>query len=156
TAGLSEWVAGQVKEYARLMPRYQRLAEVLELALRHAADQVAPSAIVQVRAKSVSSFAEKCVRKRTARLEPVRDFTDLCGGRVIAATRSQVAALGRLIVERFEVDLDNSVDASDRLGSGEFGYRSVHYVVGLRPGADYKVPVAEEIIGLRAEVQVRT
>ena len=58
------WVADQVEQYVALQPRYQRFADTLELVLRRAADNLAPLAIVQTRSKSVSSFAEKCLRKR--------------------------------------------------------------------------------------------
>ena len=153
---LREWVAAQVGQYAALMPSYQRYASVLEQVLRRAADEVAPLTIVQARCKSVSSFAEKCVRKRAAHADPVHEFTDLCGARVIARTRSEVDALCRFVEGHFDVDWENSVDTSKRLRPSEFGYRSVHYIVLLRAGADYGVPVPDDVLGFKAEIQART
>ena len=153
---LRAWGAAQIEAYAALQPAYRRYAVVLEAILRAAADQIAPLAIVQVRAKSIRSFAEKSLRKRASRPDPVHMFTDLCGARLIGRTRSEVDALCRFVVDHFEIDWENSVDASQRLRPTEFGYRSVHYIVTLRPGVDYGVPIPDEILGLKAEVQLRT
>jgi ppGpp synthetase/RelA/SpoT-type nucleotidyltranferase len=150
------WAAEQIEAYAELHPHYRRYAEVLEAVLRTAADRVAPLAIVQVRAKAVHSFAEKALRKRSGRPDPVHMFTDLCGARLIGRTRSEVDALGRFVVDSFEIDWENSVDASQRLRPTEFGYRSVHYIVQFRTGVDYGVAIPDEIRGLKAEVQLRT
>jgi ppGpp synthetase/RelA/SpoT-type nucleotidyltranferase len=153
---LRDWVAEQVGQFAAVAPRYQRYAEVLEQVLRRAADEVAPTALVQARCKSVSSFAEKCLRKRAAHPDPAHQFTDLCGGRVIARTRSEVDALCRFVVAHFDIDWENSLDASERLRPTEFGYRSVHYIVSFRADMDYGVPIPDEVLGLKAEIQART
>jgi len=150
------WVADQVEQYVAIQPRYQRFADTLELVLRRAADNLAPLAIVQTRSKSVSSFAEKCLRKRARHPDPVHQLTDLCGARLIARTRSEVEDLCRFVVDHFEVDLENSLDASNRLRPTEFGYRSVHYIVAFRADVDYGVPVPDEVLGLSAEIQART
>ncbi len=150
------WLADQVERYEAVLPRYERYAQVLDAVLRRAVADLAPLAIVQTRRKSVASFAEKCLRKRAKRPDPVAQFTDLAGARVIARTRSEVDAVCRFLVEDFDVDWEDSQDASERLRPSEFGYRSVHYIVSLRPDVDYGVPVPPEVIGLRAEVQART
>jgi ppGpp synthetase/RelA/SpoT-type nucleotidyltranferase len=151
-----DWLADQVERYAALYPNYQEYARVLGEILRGGARQLAPLAIVQTRPKSIASFAEKALRKRGAYKDPVTAFTDLCGGRLIARTRSEVDHLGGFIVGHFEIDTENSVDASDRLKTAEFGYRSVHYIVSLRSDLDYGVPIPDGIRGLKAEIQVRT
>ncbi len=153
---LRVWVTDQVERYADAYPRYRQYAEVLNLVLRRAADRLAPLSIVQARAKSIPSFAEKAIRKRASRPDPVTMFTDLCGARIIGRTRSEVEALGRFVVDHFAVDWENSVDASQRLRPTEFGYRSVHYIVALRPDVDYGVEIPSEVLGLKAEVQLRT
>ena len=87
-------------------------------------------------------------------------MTDLCGGRVITQTSDQVHALCRFIEEAFDVDSSNSEDVSQRLRPTEFGYRSVHYIVVVNPeklrAAGVAVPVPPEVLGLKAEIQVRT
>jgi ppGpp synthetase/RelA/SpoT-type nucleotidyltranferase len=153
---VNDWAADQVGRYVALHPLYRQYADVLALVLRRAADRIAPLAIVQARAKSVASFAEKALRKRATRPDPVTMFTDLCGARVIGRTRGEVEALSRFVVEHFDVDWENSVDAAERLRPSEFGYRSVHYIVAFRADVDYGVPVPPELLGLKAELQLRT
>jgi ppGpp synthetase/RelA/SpoT-type nucleotidyltranferase len=150
------WLADQVGQYAALAPRYWRYAEVLDQVLRLAVSEIAPQAIVQARCKSVTSFAEKCLRKQAGHPNPVHQFTDLCGARLIARTRSEVDELCRFIVGSFDIDWENSVIASQRLRPSEFGYRSVHYIVCFRTDMDYGVPVPDEVVGLKAEIQART
>ncbi|HEY5434518.1 MAG TPA: hypothetical protein VIK13_04745, partial [Candidatus Limnocylindrales bacterium] len=104
TTDLRAWVTDQVGKYAAAYPSYQRYAEALGVVLRRAADTLAPLAIVQTRPKSIASFAEKAVRKQATRPDPVNQFTDLCGGRLIGRTRSEVDALGRFVVDHFSVD----------------------------------------------------
>jgi ppGpp synthetase/RelA/SpoT-type nucleotidyltranferase len=151
-----EWLAAQVARYKRLYPRYSRYAALLQRILRAAADELAPLAIVQARPKSIASFAEKARRKRHKYHDPANQLTDLCGARVIARTRTEVEALSTFIKEHFDVDADNSIDASERLKPTEFGYRSTHYVVSFAPGIDLGLPIPASLHGLKAELQVRT
>ncbi len=153
---LRTWVAEQIEQYVDVLAHYYRYAEVIDQVLHRATAELAPLAIVQTRRKSVTSFAEKCLRKRSKHPDPVHQFTDLCGARIIARTRSEVDTLCRFLEERFDVDRENSIDASKRLLPSEFGYRSVHYIVSLRTDIDYGLAVPDEVLGLRAEIQVRT
>ena len=150
------WLDEQVRKYAELRPHYKKYAEALDEILRLAASHLAPLTIVQARAKTVASFAEKSLRKRGTRPDPVAMFTDLCGARLVARTRSEVDRLCAFIETHFEIDRENSIDASARLNPTEFGYRSVHYIVKLRDDIDYGVEIPDEIRGLKAEIQVRT
>jgi ppGpp synthetase/RelA/SpoT-type nucleotidyltranferase len=153
---LRAWLSDQVRGYAEAHQSYEHLSDVLGSVLRGAAERIAPLAIVQTRPKSVASFAEKALRKRSTRSDPVHMFTDLCGARIIGRTRSEVDAIGRFIVDHFAVDWENSVDASQRLRPTEFGYRSVHYIVALRPDVDYGIDIPDDLRGLKAEIQLRT
>jgi len=150
------WLEKQVAEYEKLHPHYKRYAELLGEVLRNAARELAPLAIVQTRPKSIASFAEKALRKCDKYDDPVHQLTDLCGGRVIARTRSEVEAFCRFIKSHFEIDKANSCDTSQRLKPSEFGYRSIHYIVAFQAGGDYRLPIPETVLGLWAEVQVRT
>jgi len=163
----TEWAQVQVAEFARRRDDYLLLGRVLQEVLMHAADEYAPLSIVQVRAKSIPSFAEKCLRKCAKYRSPVDQLTDLCGARVIVHTQEQVERISRFLEEHFEVDWANSEDIGRRLKTSEFGYRSVHYIVTFKPGAfpTRKVPVEVPPLLLggeqgmsnpRAEVQVRT
>lgn len=152
----SEWLAWQVATYGDELKSYEDFASVLESILKGAAKRFAPLAIVQTRAKGITSFAEKCLRKRHKYADPVHQLTDLCGGRVIARTRSEVESLCEFVKSHFIIDPENSIDTGQRLDPSEFGYRSIHYVVSLRPGHDYGIPVPAHLSDLKAEIQVRT
>jgi ppGpp synthetase/RelA/SpoT-type nucleotidyltranferase len=154
------WYREQIENYLRVAPRYKELATVLDSILTALADRYAPLAIVQTRPKSLSSFAEKIIRKRAETSDPVSDFTDLCGGRVITHTQTEVTAICTYIEQHFDIDWDNSVNIDQRLKATEFGYRSVHYIVSLRPGSitvgGVSIDVPEAVAELKAEIQVRT
>jgi ppGpp synthetase/RelA/SpoT-type nucleotidyltranferase len=135
-------------------------AETLQKILYKIAKKYSPQAIVQSRPKAIASFAEKIYRKKGESSDPVHQFTDLCGGRIITSTHDEVAAISKYLEENFDIDWENSVDVSQRLKPTEFGYRSIHYIVSFKPGAfpdkAVDVPIPEEVYGLKAEVQVRT
>ena len=163
-----DWVALQVPRFAAIRPRCLLYAEFLQALLKQGCARFAPLALIEARAKSVPSFAEKILRKRklymrpkgTLPADPLARMTDLCGGRVIAQTSDQVQAVCRFIEEAFGIDWSNSEDVSRRLRPTEFGYRSVHYIVVIDPkklqDAGVTIAVPPEILGLKAEIQVRT
>ena len=146
--------------YSVVRSDYQELATSLEAVLRRAAVPVCASAIIQARAKDVDSFTEKCARKAHLYKGGVfANMTDLSAARVVLQTMSQVTRFCRFIEDAFVVDWANSEDAGGRLGAAEFGYRSHHYVVSLKPGVTsiLGVPVdAARLKGIKAEIQVRT
>ncbi|NOZ20000.1 MAG: hypothetical protein GXP25_02815 [Planctomycetes bacterium] len=150
----------QIVKYGRLYPRYKKFAEVLRHILEKAAKTRAPLAIVQTRPKNIASFAEKIQRKKEEYKDPVNEFTDLCGGRVIVHFRREIDAICDFIKNHFKVDWDNSVDVVERLNPTEFGYRSVHYIVSFRKGVfpteEIHVKIPETVLGLKCEIQVRT
>lgn len=158
-------VKEQVEKYRAVQGRYEQLAGVLKGVFLAVAKKYAHEAIVQVRAKTISSFAEKTQRKPSPKKDPVNEFTDLCGGRVIAATPSEVAAICKFIENNFVIDWENSIDVSQRHKPSQFGYRSVHYIVNFKkdvfPSEDVPISVPEGLYPLKdcpmkAEIQVRT
>ncbi len=157
----------QIERYKLVQPRFELFAEVLHDVLYQASKEYAPLGIVQSRAKKVASFAEKIQRKKGRYRNPVFEFTDLCGARVITHTYSEVEAVCRFIENNFIVDAENSVQISQRLKPTEFGYRSVHYVVQFKPGkfptGEVQVQIPGELfqqdkddVPMKAEIQVRT
>ncbi len=152
------WLADQVAEYTRVYADYQRYAALLEEIFQRAAREIAPLAMVQARAKSIASFADKVWRKRDKYDDPVHELTDLCGARVIARTRSEVESICTFVKQNFDIDWANSLDCSQRLKPTEFGYRSIHYIVSVRPDREeeYGEPLPAVVLGKKAEVQVRT
>ena len=148
-----------IEDYLEERPHYVTYAEGLKRVLGNACEVSIPEAIPQARAKEVSSFSEKCVRKFPKYgLEPLKKMTDLCGGRVIVHTLEQVRAV-RLFIEANFVIVERE-DKGQGLGEATFGYRDMHYLVRLHPdrAASIGFSVEEcETIGQRiAEVQVRS
>jgi ppGpp synthetase/RelA/SpoT-type nucleotidyltranferase len=153
-----EELVAQIAAYEVERPRYQTYADALKRVLKAACRTHLGEAIVTARAKDVSSFAEKCVRKADKYPDPVHQFTDLCGGRVIVQTLSQVEDVRRFVERNFIVV--ETEDISLRLGDQEFGYRDRHYIVQLDPQRAEVIGFAPEecpAIGERkAELQIRT
>jgi ppGpp synthetase/RelA/SpoT-type nucleotidyltranferase len=164
TEGITEeqvlWADQQVETYTKIRQDYDAFAGLLSSILTSAVKRYAPESIVQVRAKDISSFAGKIWRKRQESQDPVHQFTDLCGARVITGNTDEVKKICDYIVRNFEIDWENSVDISQRLKPSEFGYRSVHYIVIFRNGAfpdpEVRIKIPKKIYGLKAEIQVRT
>ncbi|MBN2576063.1 MAG: hypothetical protein JXP73_15985 [Deltaproteobacteria bacterium] len=140
-----------IEAYAREYPCYEKYADVLERVLKAACRASFPEAMVQARAKSVSSFAEKVARRW-----PDHEFTDLCGARVIVQTTDQVRGVREFIDDNFKIH--EADDKEIRLGSDRFGYRDMHYIVQLPPGRNLGISQQErkEIGERKAEIQVRT
>ena len=157
TEEVKKWHNDQVVLYTQEYDQYKIFADILRSVLEAACEIDAPSAIVQARAKKVSSFAEKVIRKKDKYKNPVKQLTDLCGARVITHTQDQVKEVCQFIVKNFEVDRKESLDVSTRLKSNEFGYLSMHYVVTLNQDSimGIKIPL-DKIGGKKAEIQVRT
>jgi ppGpp synthetase/RelA/SpoT-type nucleotidyltranferase len=148
----------QIKAYAHEYPGYVRFKKALDRVLKAACKGNFPEAVVQTRAKSVSSFAEKAARKYDKYPDPVKDFNDLCGARIVVQTLSQVQAVRRFIEENFHVV--ETEDIGERLGASQFGYRDRHYIVQLKPELAARIRFTRaEITAIgerKAEVQVRT
>jgi ppGpp synthetase/RelA/SpoT-type nucleotidyltranferase len=153
-AGYSE----VVQTYRQLREYYIALAEQLAIRLQGHCRRLNIHAIVQGRAKSVASFAEKVIRK--GYLQPFVDTMDLCGVRVIVSTLNDVERLGKAIVSDPGLHLLKEESGDKRQGlmeSGKFGYLSVHYVVALDLG-EFPLPELRARLGseVRAELQLRT
>ena len=148
----------QIQAYTKERPHYRTYANCLRRVLEDACHASFPDALVQSRAKNVSSFAEKVARKFNKYPNAVRQMTDLCGARVIVQTVDQVRAVKQFIEENFIIHEKD--DKGLLLSEDRFGYRDMHYVVQLRRGRDKVLgitPAERNTIGSRkAEIQVRT
>lgn len=154
-----KWHRQQIEKYAALRPHYEAYANTLLEILKRAARLRAPEAIVQARAKTLSSFAEKAARKADKYDDPVGQLTDLCGARIIVHNLAQVDTMRRFMRTHFKIDEANSIDVSTRLKTAEFGYLSVHLVVTLEAKDILGVRVPAAVGALengKAEIQVRT
>ena len=126
-----EWLRKQIAAYAKERRRYEKYADVLLRILKAAARDLAPMAIVQARAKAIPSFAFKANKKRTEHPDPVKQFTDLCGARIITHTQAEAERICAFIKRHFIIDEANSQDVLERLRPSEFGYRSVRELAPL-------------------------
>jgi ppGpp synthetase/RelA/SpoT-type nucleotidyltranferase len=124
----------QVEAFSQVREVYEVFSEVLQAVLKQMVRDLGLEAIVQVRAKTVPSFAGKVIRKQDRYPDAVNQLTDLCGGRVITACTDDIPKICEFIRRHFEIDEANSEDVVGRLGSEKFGYRSVHYIVSLKLG----------------------
>jgi len=166
--GDQKWLDKQINKFKTERPVYESYSDLLDKLLKQARKEHAAQAIVQVRAKTLPSFAEKALRKVHKYDDPVNQLTDLCGARVITDTLEEVQSICSFIRATLVIDEPNSLDVFSRLKEEEFGYRSVHFVVQLDeakilkflyPDSEQEARMRETIrsIGERkAEIQVRT
>ncbi|MCK4613988.1 MAG: RelA/SpoT domain-containing protein, partial [Thermoplasmata archaeon] len=141
-----EWLKEQVNKYTKNeLSRYKTYAKALEKILLRACEKCEVMGIVQTRAKAIPSFAEKAIRKAHKYDDPSYQLTDLCGGRVICQTQTEVEQICQFIKDNFNVDEANSLDVGARLKTEEFGYRAVHYVVQIDPYNKIMLDVVKRI-----------
>ena len=167
-----QWHRQQIRQFGKMHPSYEKYAIFLNKVLARACKKYAPQAIVQTRAKTLSSSAKKAIRKLPKSeaidgftsvrqwkefFDPVNEFTDLCGARVVTQTQYEVDRICQFIRDNFVIDEDNSEDKRAELRHDQFGYLSVHYIVQVKDRqAILDVPAPAAISQLKAEIQVRT
>src|SRR5687767_13967907 len=117
-----------VDDFNRVQTIFEKIATLLKTNLSQLTAQYAHGCVVDARAKSVASFAEKLLRKKKY-VDPLSEMTDLCGARIVCAFESDVRAVCEAIRLKFgkAIDETNSLDQRSLLRAGEFGYRSIHY-----------------------------
>ena len=145
-----------IGRYRGLRPAYEKLAEALAAVLKQPAVSLGLPAMVQARAKTIASFAGKIQRTEKGYINPIEEITDFCGARVITLTLDGVSRMCDFVEKNFNVFAEESGDKLDSLGTDTFGYRSVHYIVAFRAGDFPEHIVPPDLIGLKAEIQVRT
>jgi ppGpp synthetase/RelA/SpoT-type nucleotidyltranferase len=154
-------------------PCYKSFELFLKWFLLEVAKRVAPMGAVSTRTKKAASFAEKCLRKN--KTDPVHEFTDLCGGRIVVHTRQEVLDVEGMINSCLEVEV--SEDKLEQAMVSQFGYGSVHLDVSLGNDLENKLAangiiMPEEVLAAvkkirgprkdgtphtrKAEIQVRT
>ena len=148
----------QINLFTDVRPHYENYAAILLRTLTRACTVAMPQAFIQSRAKTVSSFAEKCARKHDKYPDPVNQLTDLCGARVIVQTVEQVEAVRQFIKANFIICEEDEKGLS--LGEDKFGYRDLHFIVQFSKGRIADIGITEEeaegIGEFKAEIQVRT
>jgi len=145
-----------IDEYQVRRPLYERYCLKLQSLLE---DLLSSSGItyhvVEARAKTSSSFAEKLDREGKSYSNALDEITDFAGVRVILYYVSDVDKLNCLIDREFCVDSSRSVDKRTSLALDQFGYLSVHKIVRLSEQRT-KLPEWTGLTELFAEIQIRT
>ncbi len=156
-----EEIVREINIYKACRKDFVKYANLLKTILIELAKNISPESIVQTRAKTVTSYAEKIQRPGKAEEygpNPVDDLTDLCGGRIILPTLDDVKKCCQIVEENFKIQWEDSEDKLDTLDKDQFGYLSHHYIVQLNPESRYlqNLDVPDEIYPLKAELQIRT
>jgi mutator protein MutT len=154
-----------IKTYRAAHPIFEGLAKHLTETLQEVSSALGLHCLVQARAKTIDSFAEKITRPGRVYPDPLRNLSDLCGARVICHTLAGVKAVAGAIETRFKVVPEDSGDKFDNLAANEFGYLSHHFIVeeqladldlkGIRI-KNMPSGLLDKLKVLRAEIQVRT
>ncbi len=141
-------------EYDRKHPLYNEFRLYCESLLRQML-QIKGIRVhmVDSRLKSRASLADKLQRPdKTYR--SFEEVTDIVGLRVITYFDDEVDAVGELIENELETD-PRTVDKRKTLGTSEFGYLSMHYVVLLDKKRRDLIE-CQRFTELRCEIQVRS
>src|SRR5689334_20050969 len=153
----------KVDEYRDQFALYVEFARFLKQVLEKASKKLMPYSVVETRAKTLASFAEKVVRKQEKyERDSSYDITDRCGGRFVTQTEQEKSLVCEYIRKHFDIDEANTVDKASDLKVDQFGYLAVHFVVQIPDGVDQLegVPVPKGIragsAGFKAEIQVKT
>ncbi len=153
-ANLKVWIAS----FKKVRLQYEALGLVLHGLLKADLGPLCPMAVIGGRTKGVASFARKILSKNKYQ-DPLVEMTDLYGLRIITQIDAEVEAV-RLFIrshpDLFVIDEKNSEDKLSRLRSGEFGYRSVHFVLSLTANAIPEKLRHQRLHELKVEIQIRT
>ncbi len=140
------------KRYSELMPKYQNLAVNLEQALEQFLNEAGIDYLtIYHRIKDIDSFVDKIGRKVYD--DPFSQVEDICGLRIICYYNSDVDKICDVIKKELEVV--ESTDKGELLSTDQFGYRSAHVIVRIKPSW-LSAPNYRGLENLKAEIQVRT
>jgi ppGpp synthetase/RelA/SpoT-type nucleotidyltranferase len=129
-----DFLARQVAVYSERRSLYEAFKKILTAIFQKALKDLNIHAIVESHGKELPSFVGKIVRKHDKYQDPVNQITDFCGIRIILNNKDEIRHIANFVKRSFYVDESNSEDVIKRLGVGEFGYRSIHFVVSLKEG----------------------
>jgi putative GTP pyrophosphokinase len=113
-------------------------------------NNVALATPIERRVKALASIYKKIEGGRITNFASLNDFVGL---RIVVLFQRDLEVIHKSLSDRFHIHKHE--DTGGRLSDSEFGYRSVHYVVGIR---DHwlGIPSWEKMGAQRCEIQVRT
>ena len=144
-----------MEQYRERLPLYQRLAEIVDEAVRKALkEQHVTVTVMEHRVKTENSLAGK-LELKGAKYHTLDDVTDIVGMRIVTFYSADVDKVAAIINELFVVDWNNSVDKRKLHRLDSFGYNSLHYICRLREssGTDDE---PDGLYQLPFEIQMRT
>lgn len=144
-----------LEEYEENLPSFQKVSEIVKNQISKIADELQiECSVITSRVKSLDSLSGKIDRKGS-KYKSVFDLTDIVGSRVVAFYQSEVDKIASLIIQRFDIDWENSIDKRKLYGVDQFGYVSLHYIVKIPKSMyfDENNPLINEI---SSEIQIRT
>ncbi len=145
-----------LSKYESQYPLYVELASRVKQLLADLLDESEVSIqLIECRAKTVESLAEKVCRPGKNYSQELSSLPDLAGVRVIAHYLVDIDSINSLIRKTFEVIENESDDKADALDVDKFGYRSVHFVV-MQKAERLSLPEWKKFQGMKVEIQVRT
>lgn len=114
-----------------------------------------PFQIVECRAKTVESFAQKILRRGKSYKHPLTEIHDLCGCRIIAYYDDDCERIAEIIRAEFRISEEELSHTQQSLEDDRFGYISRHYVVDIGD-ARSKIGEWKRYKNIKAEIQIRT
>lgn len=143
-----------ISKYEGQYPQYVELANRVRQLLADLLEDISIQ-MIECRAKTVDSLAEKVCRPGKNYSHELSSLPDLAGVRVIAHYLADIDSINSVIRKTFEVIESESDDKADALDVDKFGYRSVHFVVTQKPER-LNLPEWKKFQGMKVEIQVRT
>jgi len=151
-----KWHQDQITSFKAQRTAYEIYALLLNKVLEKVCHRHTQYGRAEARAKSVTSFAEKAIRKFDKYDDPIHMFTDLCGGRTVTFTQTEADRVCTFVRANFIVDEDNSEDVRKRLKPDQFGYRAIHYIVQMPWMAmTGRPPLADELARIGQDENIR-
>jgi ppGpp synthetase/RelA/SpoT-type nucleotidyltranferase len=145
-----------VDDYTSVRALYEEYGKHLKTILEQIKNKFAPTGFFDVRTKSISSYAEKIMRKQKY-TDPLHEITDLVAGRIVVKFQNEVEQIERFIRDNFNVDEANCTDKRTELGLCEFGYLSIHLIVMPKQKSIFFSGNEYEMYqDIKAEIQIRT
>lgn len=148
-----QYVEERIRDYTKMRILYEQFAENVLNILKSVIEQEYPEikiASYSKRAKEIESLRKKL---RKDKYNENSEITDLAGVRIITYSKKDIELIANIVERCFELDIENSVDKTNALGSDRVGYRGEHYVILL--GNDRSLmPEHRKFAGLKCEIQI--
>jgi len=138
--------------YSKNVSKYKIVANKIEGLIKELIDNENIQILsVNSRVKNLSSYLKKAQRYKN----PKEEVMDYIGIRIITYVLNDMEKVSNIIKKEFDIDEDNSIDKSIKLGNDKMGYRSMHFIASIN---EKRESLAEYSICRDCffEIQIRT